>query len=158
MTAVDLAEMSGRRIVMTCGIVTTRQQPETPDILINVLNGMDKAGILEHTVVVGSAALHGYENAAGGALRKAAPCGGQRPAWDGTDMHLLASLPAFGSADEMAVQEAPTKLSCRSRCRLGSGYRTMACMWPKSPHGNFCPQVQCAMLNVHSNWKTQMLR
>jgi len=29
MTAVDLAEMSGRRIVMTCGIVTTRQQPET---------------------------------------------------------------------------------------------------------------------------------
>lgn len=29
MTAADLAEMSDRRIVMTCGIVATRQQPKT---------------------------------------------------------------------------------------------------------------------------------
>jgi hypothetical protein len=81
-----------------------------PDVLVSVLNRLDQADILEAKVVVGSAALFGYETEAGVHFVKHLPAEVKGPHGADTDMHLLlASLLASGSADDVAVLEEPAE-------------------------------------------------
>ena len=93
-----------------------------PDVLVSVLNRLDQVGNLEGKVVIGSAALFGYETESGVHFVKHLLADVEGPHGADTDMHLLlTSLPDSGGADEVTVLEAPERALKQIASEVGIG-------------------------------------
>lgn len=113
-----------------------------PDILVSVLNKLDQTGLLEHTVVVGSAALHGYETAAGVHFARHLPAEVKGPHGVNTEMHLLlATLPTSDGADELAVQEALAEAILKIATEAGGGQQGVGFQVARISVRKFLPQA-----------------